>query len=90
MPYGEYLILAVVGGVFIILGLAAIIWGKREEKSYFDALAKRTTDLREFMDHWPSRPQPGSLKLGGWLAIAIGLLAIVVGLAVVLWARMQA
>ncbi|MFC1913820.1 hypothetical protein ACFLXF_00890 [Chloroflexota bacterium] len=89
MPYGEYLILAVVGGVFIILGLAAIVWGKREEKSYFDALSKRSTDLREFVDHWPSRPQPGSLKLGGWLAIAIGVLTVAVGLAVVLWARMQ-
>jgi hypothetical protein len=89
MPYGEYLILAVIGGVFLILGLAAIMWGKHEEKSYFDSLAKRKTDLREFMDHWPSRPQPGSLKLGGWLAIVIGLLAIVVGLAVVLWGSLQ-
>ena len=90
MPYGEYLILVVMGGVFLILGLAAIMWGKREEKSYFDGLAKRTTDLREFVDRWPPRPQPGSLKTGGWIAIIIGLLIIVVGVAFSLWARAQA
>ena len=89
MPYGEYLVLVVIGGVFLILGLATIMWGKHEEKSYFDGLAERTTDLREFVDRWPPRPQPGSLKTGGWIAIIIGLLAVAVGLAVVLWARMQ-
>ena len=83
MSHGDYFILIGVGGLFIILGVAAIIWGKREEKSYFDSLATRTTDLREFMNHWPPRPQPGALKIGGWIAIAAGLLMLVAG--VILW-----
>ena len=87
MSPGDYFILIVVGGVFIILGIAAIIWGKREEKSYIDSLAARTDDLREFMDHWPPRPQPGSLKVGGWIAMAVGLIILVAGVALWLWAR---
>jgi len=74
-----------VGGLFIILGLAAIIWGKHEEKDYFDSLSERTKDLREFMNHWPQRPQPGASKIGGWIAIAIGLLMLVISLALWLW-----
>ena len=83
MPHADYFTLMGVGGLFIILGLAAIIWGKHEEKSYFDAIATRTGDLREFMEHWPPRPQPGALKIGGWIAIAVGLLLLVTG--VVFW-----
>ena len=75
----EYLILIIVGGVFLVLGLLAMFWGRREEKGYFEALSTRKADLREFMEHWPSRPQPGALKIGGWIAITIGLLIIIVG-----------
>jgi len=83
MPHVDYFILMGVGGLFIILGLAAIIWGKHEERSYFDAIATRTGDLREFMEHWPPRPQPGALKIGGWIAIAVGVLLLVTG--VIFW-----
>ncbi len=81
MPHGDFLILIGVGSLFVILGLAAIIWGKHEEKSYFNSLATRTNDLREFVEHWPQRPQPGALKTGGWIAIAVGLLVLVTGVA---------
>ncbi|MFH1651769.1 MAG: hypothetical protein ABID87_06710 [Chloroflexota bacterium] len=84
MANGEYIFLIIVGGVFLLLGLAAMFWGQREEKGYFNDLATRADDLREFMDHWPSRPQPGALKLGGWLAITIGILLGVLGLILLL------
>ncbi len=80
MPSGDYFILMGVGGLFLILGIVAYLWGKHEERNYFDAIATRTNDLREFVDHWPPRPQPGASKIGGWIAIAIGLLLLVVGL----------
>ena len=73
MLYRDCLILMGVGGLFIIIGLAIIIWGKREEKDYYNALSKRPGDVREFMEHWPPRQQPGALKAGGWIAIAIGM-----------------
>ena len=90
MSLGDGLVLMGVGGLFIIIGLAAIIWGKREEKGYFDSIATRPGDLREFMEHWPHRPQPGALKLGGWLAITIGLLILVAGFVIWLLARTYA
>ena len=90
MPQGDYFILMGVGGLFLVLGLIVFIWGKREEKGYFDTIATNTRDLREFMNHWPQRPQPGALKTGGWVAITIGLLVLAVGVALWLWALASA
>ena len=73
-----WLISIVVGVVFIVLGLGVLIWGRREEKSYYDSLTTRR-DLREFFAHWPKRPEPGSLKIGGWIAIAVGIIIVIVG-----------
>ncbi len=80
----DYFILMGMGGLFVILGIASIIWGKGEEKSYYNALSTRH-DTREFLEHEPERPEPGALKIGGWIAIAIGLLMVVMGGAFWLW-----
>ena len=90
MTQGDYFILMGVGGLFLFLGLVAFIWGKREEEDYFNTISTRTKDLREFMEHWPQRPQPGALKIGGWVAIAIGSLVLATGIALWLWARANA
>jgi len=84
MPYNDFWILMGIGGLFALLGLAAIIWGKIEEKSYYDSLSSRT-DLREYLEHWPQRPEPGALKVGGWIAVAIGLLMLALGGGLWLW-----
>ncbi len=87
MTEEDYFIFMGVGGFFLVLGLIAFIWGKREESAYFNTIATNTRDLREFMNHWPQRPQPGALKVGGWIAIAIGLLILAIGIALWLWAK---
>ena len=79
MPEGGWFMLMGIGGGFIILGIFGLIWGRHEEKSYFDALAERR-DMREFMSHWPERPQPGAVKIGGWIAIALGVLMLILGI----------
>ncbi|MDP2731234.1 MAG: hypothetical protein Q8O55_12250 [Dehalococcoidales bacterium] len=80
MPQRDRLLLITMGGVFILLGLGIIIWDKKEEKNYYDSLSVSTrSDVREFLEHWPPRPQFGALRIGGWIAIAIGLVMIVVG-----------
>jgi hypothetical protein len=64
------------GAFFLLLGIGAIIWGRREEKGYYNSLAGRP-DTREFLEHWPPRPQFGALKIGGWIAIPLGILMLI-------------
>ena len=80
----NHFILMAMGGLFVILGIASMCWGKGEEKSYYNAMSSRP-DVREFLEHEPERPEPGALKIGGWIAIAIGLLMLVMGGAFWLW-----
>ncbi len=82
MEQGDWYILAIIGGVFLILGVIAIYWGTREEKRIFEALASRH-DLREFSLKHVESPQPGALKIGGWIAIAVGVIVLAVG--IILW-----
>ena len=84
MPLHDWFILMGMGGLFILLGIAAIIWGRSEEKSYYDSLSTRP-DVREFLEHWPQRPQPVALKIGGWIAVAVGLVMLAIGGVVFLW-----
>jgi len=87
MQYQDFFILMGVGGFFMVVGLVSILWGGREEKGYYNAISTRPGDTREFMEHWPQRPQPGALRVGGWIAIAIGVVMRAVGLALWLLAK---
>ena len=84
MSHGEWLILIGMGGLFILLSLVAFIRGKNEEKSYYDSISARH-DAKEFLEHDPERPEPGALKIGGRIALAIGVLMIAMGGAFWLW-----
>ena len=69
----KWFILEIAGIVFLVVGILALIWGMREEKHIFAQLAKKP-DLREFTMRHVESPQPGALKIGGWIAIALGVL----------------
>ncbi len=84
MPRLDWFVLMGLGGLFILLGLGAISWGRSEEKSYYDGMSRRI-DVREFLAHWPWRPQFGALKIGGWIAIAVGVIMLVMGGIFWLW-----
>ena len=84
MSQHDLFVLIGMGGSFILLGLAAIIWDRSEEKRHYDSLSTRP-DTREFLERWPERPQFGALKIGGRIAIAIGVLMIVMAGAFWLW-----
>ncbi|MFC2014403.1 hypothetical protein ACFLUP_00210 [Chloroflexota bacterium] len=84
MLQGDLSILLGMGGLFLLLGLGAIIWDRVERKKYYDSLAGRP-DTREFLDGWPPRAQFGALKIGGWVAITIGILMLIMGAAT--WLR---
>ncbi len=74
----EWMLVLLLGVVFVILGLVTILWGRREEKSYFEAISSRP-DVREYLNHWPQRPEPGALKIGGWIALILGILLMAAG-----------
>ena len=80
----DYLILMGLGGLFVILGIGSMFWGKGEWKSYYNNISTRA-DVREYLEREPERPEPGALKIGGWIFIAVGLLMIVMGVAFWLW-----
>jgi len=64
------------GGFFILLGLLFMLWARREERGYYNALSRRR-DLREFLTHLPERIEPAALKIGGWIFFADGLALII-------------
>lgn len=78
MPQTDLWILIGLGGLFVLLGVGAFFWGRGEEKSYYKAISTRT-DIREYMEHTPERPEPGGLKVGGLIAIFVGLVMLVMG-----------
>lgn len=78
MPQTDLWILMGLGGLFVLLGVGAFFWGRGEEKSYYKAISTRT-DIREYMEHTPERPEPGGLKIGGLIAIFAGLVMLIMG-----------
>jgi len=82
MSQGDWFIWIGIGAGFIILGILGIIWGRHEEKNYFEALAERN-DVREFMSHWPERPQSGAVMTGGIIALILGGMLLIAG--IVIW-----
>ena len=78
----QYLIVLGMGGLFIILGLIALMAGKKERKDYRQSLTERA-DLREFLERSPNEPR--ALLVGGWLAISVGLILAILGGVFWLW-----
>ncbi|MFH1031054.1 MAG: hypothetical protein V1767_00570 [Chloroflexota bacterium] len=78
MPRFDWYILMGTGGFFIFLGILSLIWGRSEEKRWYNSMSTRF-DVREFMEHSPFRPEPKALKIGGWLFIVVGLALLIMG-----------
>lgn len=83
MPQTDWLILMGMGGFFLVLGVALVIGGRRMEDSYYNAESARI-DVREYLEHDP-HPWFESLKAGGWIAIAIGVVVVALGGGFWLW-----
>jgi hypothetical protein len=78
LPGDDILIIMGVGVLFLILAVLAIVWSRVEQKSYDNALMQRQ-DMREYISHWPPRPEAGALKTGGWITLAIGVILLAIG-----------
>lgn len=84
VPYSDCLIVMGIGGFFVLLGIILILWGKGEERRYYKSTATRA-DVREFLERWPERPRVGAVKIGGWIALAIGVVMAAAGGVFWLW-----
>ncbi|MBM4432450.1 MAG: hypothetical protein FJ025_00400 [Chloroflexi bacterium] len=78
MPESDAYILIWIGVGFTVLGVVGLLLGRREEKGYYNSLASRR-DVREYLEHSPRRPGLGALKVGGRIAIAVGIVLIALG-----------
>jgi hypothetical protein len=72
------LLLLIMGGCFVVIGIALYIWGHFEENHYYNAIVHRF-DVREYLEHMPFRPEPGALRIGGTVAIIVGVLLLAAG-----------
>jgi len=67
------------GALFVVLGILAFFWGRREMNDYYLVISQRR-DVREFIERSPLRPEPEALKIGGLIAAAVGVVLVVLGL----------
>jgi multisubunit Na+/H+ antiporter MnhB subunit len=84
MEQTEWLIALGLGALFLLLGIALVFGGRKEEKSYYDGIVGHE-DVREFMVHDPERAEPGALKVGGWISLAAGLVMMAISGAMLIW-----
>jgi nitrogen fixation-related uncharacterized protein len=84
MSYHDLYIMIGIGVAFVILGVLGFIWGKVEEGSWYGTVSTRI-DVREFVDRTPGRPEPGALRIGGKICIAVGVVMLLISAAFFLW-----
>jgi hypothetical protein len=84
MTFHDIMIMIIIGGVFVLLGIVGFLWGKMEEGTYLRSVSERI-DVREFLEHLPGRPEPNALRIGGKIAIAVGVVVLLVSLGFYLW-----
>ena len=72
------LLLLIMGGCFVVIGIIFYFWGKYEENKYYNTIVHRF-DVREYLERLPFRPEPGALRIGGIIAIVVGVIILVTG-----------
>lgn len=86
MSGSDLVIICIIGGVFVLLGIGGIIWGNKESGSWYSSISTRI-DVREFLDRAPGRPEPGALKIGGFISLAVGIIILLITLGLHIWGK---
>ncbi len=60
------------GIFFIFLGIAFVLWSRKEKKTYYNSMVGRK-DMKEFMTREPERPWLNAWQIGGWISLIIGI-----------------
>jgi len=67
-----------IGVCFIFLGIAAVLWSRKEKKAYYDSMASRR-DVKEFIAHEPERPWLDAWRIGGRIFLILGVMLAIAG-----------
>jgi hypothetical protein len=78
MPLSSCQAVLGMGAFFILLGIAFILWNKRERKIYYNTTLTRK-DVKEFITHEPERPWLNAWRIGGRISLIIGITLVVAG-----------
>jgi hypothetical protein len=79
MSNHDIIVISIIGGVFLLLGLISFLWSRREEGSWYNSVSTKI-DVREFIDRNPGHPEPNSLRTGGKIFMAVGLVILLIAL----------
>jgi hypothetical protein len=79
MPDLDAFIMMGVGGFFLLLSIVSFAWASREERNLTDALLQRS-DLKEFVNGWPIRIGPDSIRIGGRIFLILGTVVLILGI----------
>jgi len=84
VTYHDLIIMIVIGGIFLLLGIIGLIWGRKEEGAYYGSISEHV-DVREFLDRAPGRPEPDALRIGGKICLALAVILFLVALGFFIW-----
>ena len=74
MPLAACQAILGLGGFFILLGVAFILWNKRERDKYYNSILLTQKDVKEFMTREPERPWLNAWQIGGRISVILGIL----------------
>ena len=78
MTLGVCKAILALGVFFIVLGVAFLLWNRREVKSYYNSKSTKR-DLGEFLFHEPERLWLNAWQVGGRIALVLGILLTIAG-----------
>ena len=66
------------GGFFILLGVAFILWNRKEKKRYYNSILTQK-DIKEAITHEPKHPWLRAWQIGGRISLIIGIMLVIAG-----------
>ncbi len=75
----EFWVVIGIGIFFLVLGIVVFFLGNKEEGSWYDSLVTRF-DVREYVERDTRHPEPAALRIGGFICLAVGIIAVAVAL----------
>jgi hypothetical protein len=78
----HWIILLILGGAVIAFGGIFFVWAYLERRSDIDTLAHNETnqDVKDLLDEGRISMGPKSLRVGGWLAVLVGVFLLILGI----------